>query len=335
MTAKIYNNICDTLYGLYIGDALAMPVHWYYNRQALQRDYGWVTDYMAPRNPHPDSILWRSSYNAPHADTDILHDQARYWGRKGIHYHQFLEAGENTLNVKICQLLIESINATGDYDADEFLKKYIAFMTTPGRHRDTYIEECHRNFFANYARGIPPRQCGVAEKHIGGLVGIVPIVAYYFNRPDKARENALRHLALTHPGYKMETAGSLIIEILLKTLNGTSLDAAILDAIETQHNPLLGHPFKKWLDDPDDWVIGPRLSTACYVEDSVPAVVYLALKYPEAPDKALIVNTNLGGDNAARGAILGALLGAACGVERFPQRWVEGLIDPPKDCTPN
>jgi ADP-ribosyl-[dinitrogen reductase] hydrolase len=133
----------------------------------------------------------------------------------------------------------------------------------------------------------------------------------------------------------METAGSLIIEILLKTLNGTSLDAAILDAIETQHNPLLGHPFKKWLDDPDDWVIGPRLSTACYVEDSVPAVVYLALKYHEAPDKALIVNTNLGGDNAARGAILGALLGAACGVERFPRRWVEGLIDPPKDCTPN
>ncbi len=335
MTAKIYNNICDTLYGLYIGDALAMPVHWYYNRQALQRDYGWVTDYMAPRNPHPDSILWRSSYNVPNADADILHDQARYWGRKGIHYHQFLEAGENTLNVKICQLLIESINATGVYDADEFLKKYIAFMTTPGRHRDTYIEECHRNFFANYARGIPPRQCGVAEKHIGGLVGIVPIVAYYFNRPDKARENALRHLALTHPGYKMETAGSLIIEILLKTLNGTSLDAAILDAIETQHNPLLGHPFKKWLDDPDDWVIGPRLSTACYVEDSVPAVVYLALKYHEAPDKALIVNTNLGGDNAARGAILGALLGAACGVERFPRRWVEGLIDPPKDCTPN
>jgi hypothetical protein len=25
------------LYGLYIGDALAMPVHWYYNREALSR----------------------------------------------------------------------------------------------------------------------------------------------------------------------------------------------------------------------------------------------------------------------------------------------------------
>ena len=335
MTNPIDARPRDTLYGLFIGDALAMPVHWYYNRQTLNRDYGRVTDYMAPRNPHPDSILWRSSYQAPTAAGEILHDQARYWGQKGIHYHQFLKAGENTLNVKICRLLIESINQSGSYDADDFLRRYIAYMTTPGNHRDTYIEECHRNFFANYARSMPPRQCGVAEKHIGGLIGIVPIVAYYFNQPDKAREAAMEHLALTHPGYKMETAGSLVIDILLKILNGTPLKAAISEEIEAQKNPLLGHPFKKWLNDPDDWVIGPRLSTACYVEDSVPAVVYLALKYHDDPEQALIVNTNLGGDNAARGSILGALLGASCGIERFPRRWVDGLVKPPPEFRPN
>jgi ADP-ribosylglycohydrolase len=182
---------------------------------------------------------------------------------------------------------------------------------------------------------MPPRQCGVAEKHIGGLIGIVPVVAYFFNQPDKAREAAMEHLALTHPGYKMETAGSLVIDILLKILNGKPLKAAISEEIEAQKNPLLGHPFKKWINDPDDRVIGPRLSTACYVEDSVPAVVYLALKYHDDPEQALIVNTNLGGDNAARGSILGALLGASCGIERFPRRWVEGLIDPPSDISPN
>ena len=331
MTNFIHTKAYDSLLGLYIGDALAMPVHWYYNPQALNRDYGRVTDYMAPRNPHPDSILWRSSYQAPGAAGEILHDQAQYWGQKDIHYHQFLKAGENTLNVKIGRLLIESINETGTYDADYFLKKYIAYMTTPGNHRDTYIEECHRNFFANFARGIAPRKCGVVEKHIGGLAGIVPLVAYYYNKPDKAREAAMTHLALTHPGYKMETAGSLVIDVLLKILNGINLKAAILDEIEAQHNPLLGHPFKKWLEDPDDWVIGPRLSTACYVEDAVPAVVYLALKYHDEPEKALIVNTNLGGDNAGRGSILGAFLGASCGMARFPRRWIDGLVDPPPD----
>ena len=207
-----------------------------------------------------------------------------------------------------------------------------AFMTTPGNHQDTYIEECHRNFFANYARGLPPRKCGIEEKHIGGLVGIFPVVVFYFNRPDKAREAALAHLTLTHPGLKMETAGSLIIDILLKSTQwNLPASGHPCENIEAQNNPLLGHPFTKWLDDPDDWVIGPRFSTACYVEDSVPAVIYLALKYHDDPEKALIVNTNLGGDNAARGAVLGALLGAAHGVEKFPDRWVKGLLEPLPD----
>ena len=331
MANLIYGRFRGALLGLCIGDALAMPVHWYYNRQALKEDYGRVTDYLAPRNPHPDSILWRSSYAAPGAKGEILHDQAQYWGQKGIHYHQFLKAGENTLNVKICRLLIESINQIGSYDADDFLRRYIAFMTTPGKHADTYIEEFHRNFFANYARGLPPDKCGVKEKHIGGLVGIIPVVVFYFNRPEKAREAALAHLALTHPGLKMETAGSLIIDILLKVLNGIPLKAAILEQIETQSNSLLGHPYTKLLDDPDDRVVGPRFSTACYVEDSVPAVVYLALKYHDDPANALIVNTNLGGDNAARGSVLGALLGAAHGVEKFPDRWIQGLLEPLPD----
>jgi ADP-ribosylglycohydrolase len=308
-----------------------MPVHWYYNRQALFEDYGRVTEYLVPRNPHPDSILWRSSYVAPNSRGEILHDQAKHWGLRGIHYHQFLTAGENTLNVKLSQLLIESLNQNNGYDFADFLKRYIRFMTTPGNHRDTYIEECHRNFFANYARGLPPEKCGVHEKHIGGLVGIIPIVVFYNNRPDKARNMALAHLALTHPGAKMANAGSLLIELLLKVLNGIPLKAAVLEEIEKQQNTLVGHSFIKWLDDPDDWVIGPRFSTACYVEDSVPAVLYMALKYHHDPENALIVNTNLGGDNAARGSVLGALLGAEHGVEKFPRRWIDGLVDPPPD----
>jgi len=331
MTNSIDAKYRGTLDGLCIGDALAMPVHWYYNRQALIADYGRVTDFLAPRNPHPDSILWRSTYTAPNPKGEILHDQARYWGQRGIHYHQFLKAGENTLNVKICRLLIESINETGAYDADDFLSRYIAFMTTPGNHRDTYVEEYHRNFFANYAKGLPPRKCGVTEKHIGGLIGLIPVVLFFSNDAHKAREAALAHLALTHPGMKMETAGSLIIDILLKVLSGIPLKKAILEGIEAQNNPLLGHPFKKLVNDPDERVIGPRFSTACYVEDSVPAVVYLALKYHDDPENALIANTNLGGDNAARGAVLGALLGAAHGIEKFPDRWVDGLVHPLPD----
>ncbi len=328
MTISNQSRKQGALRGLSIGDALAVPVHWYYNRQALMADYGYVTDFLKPRNPHPDSILWRSRYAAPGPQGEILHDQAQYWGRKGIHYHQFLLAGENTLNIKICRLLIESIKRRKDYDADDFLSEYISFMTTPGNHRDTYIEECHRYFFSNYARGLDPQRCGAIEKHIGGLPGIAPVVAFYSDQPETARKAALAHLALTHPGPKMETAGNLIIDLLLQALQGIPLDKAILELVAAQANPLLGHPFTKWLDDSDEQVIGPRFSTACYVEDAVPAVVYLALKYHDDPEQALIRNTNLGGDNAGRGAVLGALLGAAHGIDGLPKRWVEGLLEP-------
>jgi len=331
MAADNNSKLRGALWGLYIGDALAMPVHWYYNRSALHDDYGWVTDYVAPRNPHPDSVLFRSRYAASNPKGEILHEQARYWGQKGIHYHQFLKAGENTLNIALCGLLIESLNQNRGYDADDYLRRYIAFMTTPGNHRDTYIEECHRNFFSNYAKGVPPRRCGAVEKHIGGLVGIVPILVFYSGHPDKARAAALEHLALTHPGEKMQAAGSLVAELLLDVMAGTPLDAAIRRLIQAQKYPFVGHPFEKLLTDPDDWVIGPRFSTACYVEHSVPAVLYLALKYHGDPEKALVVNTNLGGDNAYRGALLGALLGAGNGLEKFPERWVAGLLKPPAE----
>ena len=60
------------LYGLFIGDALAMPVHWYYDRRALHRDYGWVSEYLGPKEYHPDSILFRSHFKPLNERADIL-----------------------------------------------------------------------------------------------------------------------------------------------------------------------------------------------------------------------------------------------------------------------
>jgi len=328
-TADLQARQKGAILGMFIGDALAMPVHWYYDRQALHRDYGHVTGYQAPRNPHPDSILWRSVYNATNRAADILHDQRKYWGQHGIHYHQFLRAGENTLNLKLCALLIDTIAENGAYDSDAYLEHYIDFMITPGRHRDTYVEEYHRHFFTNYARGKPSRSCGVVEKHISGVIGMIPLLVYYAEDQETARRLALQHMRLTHLGDRMSTAGILLIDILLPVLNGASLKNTIVDKIKSQDNPLLGFPFFRWLEESDETVIGRRLSSACYVEDALPAIIYLALKYHRDAARGLIANTNLGGDNAGRGAVLGALLGAAIGPQAFPKPWRDRLRHPP------
>ena len=129
----------------------------------------------------------------------------------------------------------------------------------------------------------------------------------------------------------MEDAASLLTGLLLQILKGRPLKEVLMTEFERQRSPFAGYPFLKWLDQADELVVGRRFSTACYVEESIPSVLYLALKYHSAPEGGLITNTNLGGDNAYRGAVLGALLGAANGMEAFPDRWIKGLRHPPPE----
>lgn len=314
------------VWGSFIGDALAMPVHWYYDRAALRRDYGVVRDYLAPRNPHPDSILERSRYVALNARGEILHEQARYWGKPGVHYHQFLRAGENTLNLQLGKVLIESLIACRGYDADDYLERYLEFMLTPGRHRDTYVEECHRKFFANYARGTSPRACGRSDICIGGLAHVGILCAGLGCDAQRARQAVREHIALTHRAPEILDAGDTLARILCLVAGGAELRATIFEeagAWISRKNA------EEWSHDPHDVVVGQRISPACYIPGAFPASLYLAWKHAEDFEAGLIANTNVGGENCHRGVVVGALLGGALGMGRIPSRFVDGIQSAP------
>lgn len=318
------------LWGQFIGDALAMPVHWYYDRGALARDYGKVTGYVPPKNPHPGSILWRSRYEALNPRGEILHGQAWFWGEAGVgvHYHQGLAAGENTLNFQLAAELLESLAAHGGYDPADYTARYLAFLLTPGRHRDTYVEECHRNFFTRYAQGYPPAQCAGEDIHIGGLAGLAGIAVAYRHDGAAAKRTAAAHVALTHAGRLVREAAEVYVELLVNLLNGADLRVEIHRLTSTPGQSvawLCARPLERWLSLPDEKVVGERLSSACYLEDSFPAVLYLALKYAGKFERGLVANTNLGGDNCHRGGVLGAILGAALGEAAIPPAWITGL----------
>jgi ADP-ribosylglycohydrolase len=328
--STLSDRIAGSLYGMFIADSLAMPVHWYYDTVALRRDYGEVRDFLSPRNPHPDSILWRSRYTPLHPSADILHDQARYWGKRGVHYHQFLSAGQNTLNLQICRVLLTLLQQDGCYSQDSWLKRFVAFMTTPGSHSDTYAEEYLRHFFNQYGRGKELECCGRKdEHHIGGLSLMLPLLIVFSQDRQYARQLALQHLSLTHGGIIMAQGGNLIADILLELLHGKSLVEAIADSCDSCTSPITKHQLATLIDYPDTVVIGKHFSSACYIEQALPATLYLALKYVDDPESGLIANTMAGGDNAGRGAVLGALLGAAGGMRNWPDRWIDGLLQPP------
>ncbi len=298
--------------GALAADALAMPVHWYYDRAALQRDYGTVDHFMAPRNPHPGSILWRSSYVPPNERGDILRDQAVYWGQRDIHYHQFLRAGENTLNYRLAAELFSFVRERGGYDADAWLDRYISRMLEPGWHRDTYVEEYHRAFFSRYAQGKPPRKCGISDEHIGGLATVPALVAALADTPrEELRRIVKEHVGLTHAHANVLRAADTLVRLLVAVKNGDPLR----DAMRSEAGDWIsGTKAESWRGQPDEQVIGARFSPACYIAEAMPAALYLAWKYHDDFAAGIIANAMVGGDNCHRGAVTGSLLGAACGV---------------------
>ncbi|MFZ4732305.1 MAG: ADP-ribosylglycohydrolase family protein [Pirellulales bacterium] len=311
--------------GSLVADALAMSVHWYYDRAALDRDYPELAadpaavGYLAPRSPHPDSILWRSRYDCPGPQGDILREQARFWGQRGIHYHQFLAAGENTLNFALAVELAALVRRNRHYDPERWLEEYVSFMLTPGRHRDTYVEEYHRHFFTNLAHGRKPINCGVRDEHIGGLAQVPALVAALGDRhPDLVRLVRL-HVGLTHKDPEVLDAAVVFTRILVRCCRGTALREAIA---EEAGQWLPARRLREWEGLDDRAVVGGRVSPACYISEAFPAALWLAWRHAGDFAGGVVANARVGGDNCHRGAVVGALLGCTA---PLPPRLVNGL----------
>lgn len=291
--------------GSLIADAFAMPVHWYYDRDALDRDYPNLDRYLPPLPHHPDSILWRSEYKPLNEKGEILHDQARFWGQRGIHYHQNLQAGENTVNFKLAQALHNQVSLKGGYEPTNWVEKYIELMLTPSWHRDTYLEEYHRAFFTRYAQGKDILKCGISNDHIGGLA-TVPSLLSALPAGDH-RQIVKTHVTLTHRHSNVMRAADCLARILHFIASGSPLREALMsqagDWISTRKA-------SKWAGQDDRIVIGQRFSPACYIDQSFPASLYLAWKYHDNFASAVTANAKVGGDSCHRGAVVGSLVAA-------------------------
>ena len=350
----VRDRLRGALWGLFVGDALAMPAHWYYDVAALRRDYGLIRDYQAPLEHHPNSIMslastgraGRGSQEGEVVGGLILKGKKGYWGRPHTHYHRGMRRGDNTLNLLCVRVLLRRLTAAGGCDPAGFLRDYIDFMTAPDSHNDTYAESYHRDFFANHARGLPPERCAGAEGHdtasIGGLVSLPPVIFAAWAQQGRAQASAqgspqghaavnealLTQLRLTHRSPTLERYALALGNLLVTLLEDPE---AWVDTLARDLARRLGFDAGKALAKvqreglSDLAVIGGMLSPACYIDQSFPAVLYLATRYATNFEDALVANTNVGGDNCHRGAILGAILGTALGYAAIPPRWTLGL----------
>merc|ERR1711994_184811 len=214
------SKIKAALYGMYIGDSLAMPVHWDYDTRRIRKDFGesGIQKYEAPVKHFPGSIMNLSNTGGSGRGSDkdsivgevILHGKKQFWLRGGsYHYHHGMSAGDNNLDTLIARLMLNVLlqmdesdltgldrdvtahysnedKETGHVDknpfTEKFLTQYIQFMTTPGTHNDVYAATAHRMFFANYANKKDKFDCADNDGHNTDSVdGIINVLIFSLN----------------------------------------------------------------------------------------------------------------------------------------------------------
>jgi ADP-ribosylglycohydrolase len=322
----------NALQQLFVADALAMPVHWFYNPGDIEKAFpGGVKGFAPAQDFHPSSIMalhstsrgGRGVQGQGKAEPEvvgevILKGRRKYWGKANQHYHRGMQAGENTLNAHCARVLMRSLPAgAGRYDKQRFLRAYIAFMTAdPPLHGDTYAESYHRGFFANLVSGTPQERCGAVTHDtasIGGLVTIAPLVLAerMAGTPlEEVQQDCRDHLFLTHPDAELARACAAyvaLLDTLLCRPEDAPVEPLLVDAAKQSAGFDPSELVARGLDDRQ--VVGAQFSSACYISGSWPSVLYLAYKYRHQPRQGLVANTNLGGDNVHRGCVLGAILG--------------------------
>ncbi|MFK7864355.1 MAG: ADP-ribosylglycohydrolase family protein [Pseudohongiellaceae bacterium] len=332
---------------LFIGDSLAMPVHWYYNPGDIYRQFpGGIYKFEDAPVHHPSSIMslhstsqGGRSFLSKKAAKQIVGDvilkgKRQYWDKKNQHYHQGMKAGENTLNAHCARALIRCISENlGQYSTETFLAAYIDLLTAEKpMHPDTYAESYHRGFFANLEAGLAPDKCGATTHDtasVGGLVTLGPVlITAYLNELDTAEivSQCREHLWLTHPDEGLAKIAEDYCKLLLKLLSRQESESAkeIISACAIQSiNLNLEELTAKNYSDFE--VVGGIFTSACYISGSWPSILYFAYKYGEDIEQALIANTNVGGDNVHRGAVLGTIIGLANG--RTSNAWFDQLVD--------
>lgn len=240
--------IQNSLLGMFIGDALAMPAHWYYNTSNIPKYLGGpVEGYLDPPDNHVEAFMVGGKYR-PDVEKakslgrkhDILHDHLKFYDttfndfeksgferdEKGMirvkdryHYHYGLKAGENTLNAHLVRVLMRQVVEDGKYDPTKFLQAFVDFMTTPGRSKDPHTEGYLRAWFENYSKGLLPENCAGNERDnpgINALGGLIRPLVVSLLTPDEytGLGFAHEHQVLTHRSEHVSASLALLVPVI-------------------------------------------------------------------------------------------------------------------------
>jgi len=342
MSAKnMQDRAAGAIMGAFIGDALGVGPHWYYDLAEQQRDYGtWISNYTDPR---PER------------------------------YHSQLKAGQLSQAGFILKLTIQSLVEREGYEAEDFCRRMDEELfplldgtpvNGPGGYTSQSIRETWRR---RVQQKLPWSQTGGHADTTEAAERTLAIAVRYACRPDKLAAVITDNTILTQSDemvVAMTVAYGAVLGLLIQ---GHALDTGLSGKLmnlvksgalpfhivtgDNLQPPRPGDPdppragrfaspdalltpsyMAAAAVDPDiriepAWKVSIVYGMPCAIYHLLPAIYYLAARFHNDFESAVLHAINGGGQNLSRALLTGALVGAQTGLSGIPSRFLDGLED--------
>jgi ADP-ribosylglycohydrolase len=322
--------------GAFIGDALGLGPHWYYDLGDLRRDFGdWIDGYTDPK---------------PHAK-----------------YHRGMKAGELSQTGIIMLLLLRSMADRGGYDEADFTRR-LDEEVLPNLNGEAfagpggYTNHSFRQVWqARVREGKPWGETGGNADTSEAAERLSIIAARYALDPSTAAKHAFDNCRLSQTDSLVAQQSVAFACVLAALIRGEAFDEQLsdklMDLIGSGEIPFVAKSsiasargsrpsfgfaspdallLPSWIaqaaHDPGTriepaWKVSLIYGMSCAINFVLPAAYYLAARFPRDFESAVLQAINGGGQNMSRACLAGALVGAQAGLSGIPARFIDGLAE--------
>lgn len=321
-----HERIVGSVMGYFIGDALGLGCHWYYDFNDLWKEHGtWINDFVDPKLDSSTSMAY-------------------------IHKHRYnngIRGGYNSQTGQLTQILLESVVEKGEFEVVDYTQRVDNFFENingtdlSGRFTDRVVREAYDARKKGIAWQSLEMGSGTSTSDAGQYA---VVLAGLYRDPALLAEKTyqLSRLWYKDPAFiSYHVVYALIVQGII---NGTKIEEmcdylldigiGFIDKYISSYDDLTLMAYALELVQrpnivplEDDRFISRVYGPDCHSAHLFPAAYYLAFKYAKDFETAILFATNSSGNNMARAALTGGLAGAMTGVDSIPKRFVCGLKD--------
>ena len=330
LSLDVSDRVAGCIVGGFIGDALGLGPHWYYDLAQLRQDYGpWIDGYTTPRPSR---------------------------------YHGGMKAGELSQTGLIMDLLLQSVVAKKGYEESDFCRRLDEELLphldgNPHHGPGGYTNHSFRQVWEARVKNKQPwGKTGGHADTSESAERISILAARYARNPSEMARCAASCCRLSQTdslvvqqsvgfalvlaalirGEKLdeELSGKLMAELEKEELKFTADESETMSSGELAFASPDALLLPSWVaaavHDPEiriepAWKVSLLYGMSCAINFVLPQAYYLATRFAGDFEATVLQAINGGGQNMSRACLAGSLAGAQCGLSGIPDRFIDGL----------